>query len=75
MISRQPIGSTELREMLPSMLLSVTYVRESKLSINDSLDCFNQLSVELWCLSAVMFLRVFDLVFCKTLFDNKYYIL
>jgi hypothetical protein len=41
MISRQPIGGTELREMLPSMLLFVTHVRESKPSINDSLDCFN----------------------------------
>jgi hypothetical protein len=27
-----------------------------------------QLPVELWCLSASMLVRVFDLVFCKTLF-------
>jgi hypothetical protein len=31
--------------------------------------------VELWCLSTVMLLRVFNLVFCKMLFGNKYYIL
>jgi hypothetical protein len=37
MISRQPIDGTELREMLPSMLLFATHVRESKLSINDPL--------------------------------------
>jgi hypothetical protein len=41
MITRQPIGGTELREMLPSMLLFVTHVRESKPSINDLLDCCN----------------------------------
>jgi hypothetical protein len=35
----------------------------------------DQLSVELWCLSTVMLPRVFDLVFYKTLFSNKYYIL
>jgi hypothetical protein len=35
----------------------------------------SRLRVELWCLFAVMLLRVFDLVFCKTLFGNKYYIL
>jgi hypothetical protein len=38
MITRQPIGGTELREMLPSMLLFATHVRESKPSINDLLD-------------------------------------
>jgi hypothetical protein len=31
--------------------------------------------VELWCLSAAMLLRVFNLVFGNTLFGNKYYIL
>jgi hypothetical protein len=41
MISRQPIGGTELREILLSMLLFVTHVRESKPSINDMLDCCN----------------------------------
>jgi hypothetical protein len=30
---------------------------------------------ELWCRSAVVSLRVFALVFCKTLFNNKYIIL
>ncbi len=34
-----------------------------------------RLPVELWCLSATMLPRVFDLVFCKTLFGNKYFIL
>jgi hypothetical protein len=34
-----------------------------------------RLPMELWHLSAVMLLRVFDLVFCNTLFGNKYYIL
>jgi hypothetical protein len=34
-----------------------------------------RLPVELWCLSAAMLSRVFDLVFCKTLFDNDYIIL
>jgi hypothetical protein len=38
MISSQPIDGTELREMLPSMLLFVTHVRESKPSINDPLE-------------------------------------
>jgi hypothetical protein len=33
MISRQPIDGTELREMLLSMLLFATHVRESKPSI------------------------------------------
>jgi hypothetical protein len=33
------------------------------------------LHVELWCLSAVMLPRVSNLVFCKTLFGNKYYVL
>jgi hypothetical protein len=41
MISRQPIDGTELREMLLSMLLFVTHVRESKLSISDPLGCCN----------------------------------
>jgi hypothetical protein len=41
MISRQPIGGTKLREILLSMLLFVTHVRESKPSINDMLDCCN----------------------------------
>jgi hypothetical protein len=41
MISRQPIGGTKLREILLSMLLFVTHVRESKPSINDLLDCCN----------------------------------
>jgi hypothetical protein len=41
MISRQPIDGTELREMLPSMLLFATHVRESKPSINDPLGCCN----------------------------------
>jgi hypothetical protein len=31
--------------------------------------------VELLCLSALMPLRVFNIVFCKTLFGSKYYIL
>jgi hypothetical protein len=35
----------------------------------------DRLSVELWCRSAAISLRVFVLVFCKTLFDNKYIIL
>jgi hypothetical protein len=30
---------------------------------------------QLWSLSAAMLLRVLDLVFCKTLFGNNYYIL
>jgi hypothetical protein len=34
-----------------------------------------QLHVELWCLSTAMLLRVFDLVYYKTLFGNKYIIL
>jgi hypothetical protein len=34
-----------------------------------------RLSVELWSLFAALLPRVFDLVFCKTLFSNKYYIL
>jgi hypothetical protein len=33
-----------------------------------------RLSVELWCLFAVVSLRVVNLVFCKTLFGNKYII-
>jgi hypothetical protein len=41
MITRQPIGGMELREMLPSTLLFVTHVRESKPSINNLLDCCN----------------------------------
>jgi hypothetical protein len=41
MISRQPIGSTKLREMLLTMLIFATHVRESKPSINDMLDCCN----------------------------------
>jgi hypothetical protein len=41
MISRQPIGGMKLREILLSMLLFVTHVRESKPSINDMLDCCN----------------------------------
>jgi hypothetical protein len=41
MITRQPIGGMELREMLPSKLLFVTHVRESKPSINNLLDCCN----------------------------------
>jgi hypothetical protein len=34
-----------------------------------------RLPVELWCLSAAMLPRVFGIVFCKTIFGNKYYIL
>jgi hypothetical protein len=34
-----------------------------------------QFPMELWCLFAAMLLRVLDLVFCKTLFGNRYYIL
>jgi hypothetical protein len=41
MISSQPIGGTKLREMLLSMLLFTTHVRELKPSINDMLDCCN----------------------------------
>jgi hypothetical protein len=41
MISRQPIGGTKLREILLSMLLFATHLRESKPSINDMLDCYN----------------------------------
>jgi hypothetical protein len=41
MISRQPIGGMKLREILLSILLSVTHVRESKPSINDLLGCCN----------------------------------
>jgi hypothetical protein len=33
-----------------------------------------RLPVELWCLFTAMPPRVFDLVFCKTLFSNKYYV-
>jgi hypothetical protein len=33
------------------------------------------LPVELWCLFTAMLPRVFNLVFCKTLFGNKYIIL
>jgi hypothetical protein len=35
----------------------------------------SRLPVELWCRSATLLLRVFILVFCKTLFGNKCYIL
>jgi hypothetical protein len=35
----------------------------------------DQLPVELWCLFAAMLPKVFDLVFCKILFGNNYYIL
>jgi hypothetical protein len=35
----------------------------------------DRLPVQLWCLSAAMLPRVFDLVFCKTIFGDKYYIL
>jgi hypothetical protein len=35
----------------------------------------DRLTVELWCLSTMTLLRVFDLVLCKILFGNKYYIL
>jgi hypothetical protein len=41
MISRQPIADTELREMLPSVLLFATHVTELKPGINDLLDCCN----------------------------------
>jgi hypothetical protein len=41
MISRQPIGGTELRDTLPSMLLFATPLRESRLSINEPLGCCN----------------------------------
>jgi hypothetical protein len=41
MISRQPIDGMKLREILSSMLLFATHVRESKLSINDPLGCCN----------------------------------
>jgi hypothetical protein len=41
MITRQPIGGIELRDMLSSMLLFVIHVRGSKPSINDLLDCCN----------------------------------
>jgi hypothetical protein len=41
MISRQPISGTKLREILLSMLLFATHVREAKPSINDLLDCCN----------------------------------
>jgi hypothetical protein len=34
-----------------------------------------RLPIELWCHSTTMSLRVIDLVFCKTLFNNKYFIL
>jgi hypothetical protein len=34
-----------------------------------------RLPMELWCLSTVVSSRVFDLVFCKALFGNKYIIL
>jgi hypothetical protein len=33
-----------------------------------------RLPVELLCLSTMILPRVFDLVFCKALFGNKYYI-
>jgi hypothetical protein len=39
MISRPLIGCMVSRETFPSMLLFVTLVSESKLSINDLLDC------------------------------------
>jgi hypothetical protein len=38
-------------------------------------DCHRSILVELWCLSAAMPTRMFDLVFYKILFGNKYYIL
>jgi hypothetical protein len=41
MISRQHIGDTKLREILLSMLLFATHVRELKPTINDMLDCCN----------------------------------
>jgi hypothetical protein len=34
-----------------------------------------RLPVKLWCRSAIVSSRVFALVFCKTLFSNKYIIL
>jgi hypothetical protein len=39
MISRPVIGGMEWRETLPSMLLFVKFVSESRLNINDLLDC------------------------------------
>jgi hypothetical protein len=47
-----------------------TLMRSSRQAITTG-----RLPVELWCLSATMFPRVFNIVFCKTLFDNNYYIL
>jgi hypothetical protein len=41
MILKQTIGGTELRERLLSMLLLATLLRESRLSINEPLDCCN----------------------------------
>jgi hypothetical protein len=35
----------------------------------------DRLPMELWCLSAIMLPRVFDLVFCKILFGNKHIII
>jgi hypothetical protein len=34
-----------------------------------------RLPVQLWCRSTTVSSRVFDLVFCKTLFGNKYIII
>jgi hypothetical protein len=41
MMSRQHIGGTKLREILLSMLLFATHVKESKPGIGDLLDCCN----------------------------------
>jgi hypothetical protein len=54
----------KLKETLDSMMKSSRWVITP-----------GQLSVELWCRSAAVSSRVFALVFCKTLFGNKYIIL
>jgi hypothetical protein len=57
-------AAQKLKEILNSLM------RSSRRAITP-----DRLPLVLWCLSATMLLRVFDLVFCKTLFSNKYIIL
>jgi hypothetical protein len=57
-------AAQKLKEILDSSMRSFV------LTITPS-----RLPVELWCRSAAVSSRVFDLVFCKILFSNKYIIL
>jgi hypothetical protein len=57
-------AAQKLKEILDSSM------RSSRRAITPG-----RLPMELWCCSAIVSLRVFTLVFCKTLFSNKYIIL